>query len=297
MTTLSILVMALACDSNPGDEAVTDADEVDPIYEASVVSAIVAADLARWDESSAWGDHSAAGYLTAEVDPAFTASVAATLTQQEVDGWNVAYGWGDHALASYLTAELDPEFSASAAAVIAQADLDDWDTAYGWGDHAQAGYLTDTNPVVTGDLTMDGSLRVGNSILNAYAIGLPVGMGYSTDPLHIKLGYEVGVDALMFNLSVKGHLYQDASAFDISVVGYLYGVFGLTGVGVESSKGTVSASVYVAGDGYLVLKLEAPTDWHASDLVIDVVGGGSSYHTGAADLFTVVQAVHASTDL
>jgi hypothetical protein len=42
-----------------------------------------------------------------ETDPVFAASVAAGITNTNVTNWNTAYGWGDHSTAGYLTAEAD----------------------------------------------------------------------------------------------------------------------------------------------------------------------------------------------
>jgi len=47
------------------------------------------------------------GYLTAETDPVFAASPASGIILQNITNWNEAYGWGDHSTAGYLTAEAD----------------------------------------------------------------------------------------------------------------------------------------------------------------------------------------------
>jgi hypothetical protein len=48
-----------------------------------------------------------------EVDPVFGASVASTLVPLDILNWNAAFGWGDHAAAGYLTAETDPVWTAA----------------------------------------------------------------------------------------------------------------------------------------------------------------------------------------
>jgi hypothetical protein len=53
-----------------------------------------------------------------ETDPIFSTSQAAGITGDDITNWNTAHGWGDHSLAGYLTAESDPEYTASAAAGI-----------------------------------------------------------------------------------------------------------------------------------------------------------------------------------
>lgn len=47
------------------------------------------------------------GYLTAETDPVFAASPASGIILQNITNWNEAHGWGDHSTAGYLTAEAD----------------------------------------------------------------------------------------------------------------------------------------------------------------------------------------------
>ena len=42
-----------------------------------------------------------------ETDPVFGASPAGTITNTNITNWNTAYGWGDHSTAGYLTAEAD----------------------------------------------------------------------------------------------------------------------------------------------------------------------------------------------
>ena len=42
-----------------------------------------------------------------ETDPVFSASVAAGINATNIANWNTAYNWGDHSLAGYLTAEAD----------------------------------------------------------------------------------------------------------------------------------------------------------------------------------------------
>ena len=136
------------------------------------------ANAANWDTAYGWGDHAAAGYLTAytETDPVFTASAAAGITLTKINQWDTAYGWGNHANGGYLVAtaqdktnwntafgwgdhstegyltsftETDPVFSASVAAGISGAEVANWNTAYGWGDHSVEGYLTSTGSINT----------------------------------------------------------------------------------------------------------------------------------------------------
>jgi len=47
------------------------------------------------------------GYLTSESDPVFTASAAGGITSTQVTNWDTAYGWGDHGAAGYISAVED----------------------------------------------------------------------------------------------------------------------------------------------------------------------------------------------
>jgi hypothetical protein len=62
--------------------------------------------------------------------------------------WDVAYSWGDHSTAGYLTAETDPVFIASPASNITTSNISQWTDAYNWGDHAAAGYINTTQDVI-----------------------------------------------------------------------------------------------------------------------------------------------------
>lgn len=68
-----------------------------------------------------------------ETDPLFAASAAAGVTADKVTAWDAAYGWGNHAAAGYLTAytETDPAFAASAAATIHAEDMTAWNAKLG----------------------------------------------------------------------------------------------------------------------------------------------------------------------
>ena len=57
---------------------------------------------ARWEN---WTPNYLTSYT--ETDPVFTASPAGGITGTNIANWNTAYGWGDHGAAGYLTAEAD----------------------------------------------------------------------------------------------------------------------------------------------------------------------------------------------
>jgi hypothetical protein len=118
------------------------ATESDPVFSASDVSAIGAAEIGQWSTAYGWGDHAAAGYVTSEADPDFAASPAGGITAGQISGWDSAAAWGDHAAAGYVSTEADPVFGASAAVGISSTHVGNWDDAFGWGDHGGEGYLT-----------------------------------------------------------------------------------------------------------------------------------------------------------
>ncbi len=140
------------------------AGESDPVFAASDVAGVTLLDIDAWDQAYGWGDHAAAGYLSAEVDPDFAASPAAGVGASDIGHWNDAYGWGDHASAGYLSSytEADPAFTASAAAGISSGQVGHWNDAYAWGDHASAGYIDS----VTAGVGLTGGATSGAATLD-----------------------------------------------------------------------------------------------------------------------------------
>ena len=80
--------------------------------------------IANWNASFSWGDHSSAGYLTSETDPTVPSHVK-SITTQDIANWNAGTGGGGGN---------DPR--------ITDTQISNWDTSYGWGNHASQGYLT-----------------------------------------------------------------------------------------------------------------------------------------------------------
>jgi hypothetical protein len=118
----------------------------DAMTTAHDANVITSTDISNWNTAYGWGDHSTAGYLTAETDPIFTASAAGGITPTQVTNWDTAYGWGDHNTAGYITTETDPIFTASASSGITNTNITQWNTAYSWGDHSTQGYInSETN--------------------------------------------------------------------------------------------------------------------------------------------------------
>lgn len=151
-------------------------------------------------------------------------------------------------------------------------------------------------------LEVNGPVRTGNYVTNAYNLTLPTAGsagGHSTDPLHLKTNWTCGVTAdVMYNLHFEGYHFVGSSQIDVSAVGYLYGSNGHTYNSATKISGGVTVSTYCSSvDNKLVFKLTAPSDWHASDLVIRLAGGASYYLKNAADTFQIVNAVHSSSNI
>lgn len=151
---------------------------------------------------------------------------------------------------------------------------------------------------------VDGPVRIGNSILDAYSLNLPAhGLSYSPYPLHLRTDWECGVtNGPMYHLEFKGYAFNDATPYHVVATGYLYGDNGhinnrvLHVVGYD--KVTLSTYCASAAKGRrLTFKLTATKDWHASDLVVNFVGGPNNYLRQGADSFRIVEAIHAPSNL
>ena len=106
--------------------------ELDPIFTNSPAFNISTLDISKWNTAYSWGNHTAAGYITANsVD---------TLTNKSgnISMWTNDVGY----LTEYI--ETDPIFIGSPAYTITNLDISNWDTAFSWGNHADVGYLTGT---------------------------------------------------------------------------------------------------------------------------------------------------------
>lgn len=52
-----------------------------------------------------------------------------------------------------------------------------------------------------------------------------------------------------------------------------------------------------AADNKLVFKLTSTYDWHASDLVVNFIGGGSSYLRNGADSLQFISVTHSTSNI
>ena len=118
---------------------------------------------ARWDAAYGWGNHAAAGYLTAESDALALERIGLhTGAVGNVHGLTGA----DLAALGALTnvVEADPVWAAASNAVLTQAGHGE--TAYGWGNHATGGYLkVESDPVAATQIW--GSAQYPNALLTA----------------------------------------------------------------------------------------------------------------------------------
>lgn len=148
-------------------------------------------------------------------------------------------------------------------------------------------------------------LRIGNSIFGAATAALPVGSAFSANPVHVQTNWRCQVtDGVRYHLRFRGFNFTGADPFEFSAIGYLYGSFGHVNNQVRPlGATTVTLTSYCATEGgginggYLTFRLVSPNDWHASDLVIDFVGGASPAVAAGADSFAVRRLVNSASNL
>jgi hypothetical protein len=155
------------------------------------------------------------------------------------------------------------------------------------------------------NLQVAGALRVGNTVLNAWAGRIPLAASYTTDPLHIRTNWTCGVtDTVMYNIEFKGHNFLRAEEINVVSTGYLYGINGLTYERNATISGGTVVDAYCASAGKgnrLTFRVSAPLSsgqmFHASDIVLNLIGGTSTYQATAANTFQVVEVVHSAANL
>ena len=199
----------------------------DAMTTAHDANVITSTDISNWNTAYGWGDHSAAGYLTAETDPIFSASAAGGITATQVTNWDTAYGWGDHSLSGYITTETDPVFSVSPAGTITNTNITQWNTAYSWGDHSTQGYInsetTTTLALVNNTLTytdetgaqtnLDLSLYLDDTNLARLTSGsLNAGTGIATFTRDDNSTFDVDFSSLLSS----GNTFINSATFNSS---------------------------------------------------------------------------------
>ena len=146
--------------------------------------------VGQWDTAYGWGDHGAAGYLTAETNDLSSAVTWADVPDANITSSSVVQHQGNLTitesqisdLQSYLTAEtshadvvVDGDFAsqgimlrgASAGSYSILTDNSaNWNTAYGWGDHSTAGYQTTAGLNAAVDLHLNQSNPTAGYVLS-----------------------------------------------------------------------------------------------------------------------------------
>ncbi len=175
------------------------------------------------------------GSITTLSGTVATHGAAVTTVNNNSANWNTAYGWGDHSQAGYLTAEtshtdvvVDGDFtseglmkrgSTDGSYSIVTDSSANWDTAYGWGNHGSAGYLTSHQDIsgkasLTGAI-FSGTVFIGTSNVNSGSANFLVGHSHSTtNDRNIVSGYDNTVSGSNNNVSGQGNTVNS----DVSLV-------------------------------------------------------------------------------
>lgn len=147
---------------------------------------------------------------------------------------------------------------------------------------------------------------------NGTAVQFPFGSsvggracGYADTPyLSLETNYLCGSNMTndMYHLHFEGHIFRDSESFSCQAVGYLYGARGHTFAQTNcnddfptTSNLTMQLTSYCAPQsGNLVFRFFDPNwaadRWHASDLLVNYVGGGGSYIGRGADTLQIIDA-------
>jgi peptidoglycan hydrolase CwlO-like protein len=143
------------------------------------------------------------------------------------------------------------------------------------------------------ELTVTGPLRVGSTIYNAWSSLVPMSGSYSSNPLHLKTGWGC-TSGVMWNVQFVGYNFLAERTIHTSSVGYAYASAG--GIVYNQDRdfvdGTTVATTYCSSDGKVSFKLTSnavgANKWHASNVVLNLVGGPSSYAAAAANSFEIL---------
>jgi hypothetical protein len=174
--------------------------------------------------------------------------------------------------------------------------------------------LLDGTLTVSGSAVFEGKVRtpagtrIGNTIVGAYSGSMPTTeSGYSDHPLHIQTAWQCNItNGVMYNLNFRGYNFNAGKPFDFTAVGYMYGTNGHTkNTIVATIPGDIAMVSYCSTEGgglnggYLTFRMTQTgvNPWHASDIVIDFVGGASSYLVTGANTFTVRRFINQAANL
>ena len=95
----------------------------------------------RWEN---WNPTYLTSYT--ETDPVFTASAAGGITGTNIANWNTAYNWGDHSVAGYLTAEADTLATVTGRGATTTTDITTTGKIYYSNNFADLTALNNVNP-------------------------------------------------------------------------------------------------------------------------------------------------------
>jgi hypothetical protein len=153
-------------------------------------------------------------------------------------------------------------------------------------------------------VTTHGGLRVGNMVMGAWSASIPStfnGTGYSERRLQIKTALRCdngGGQGYMWHLEFLGHDYTGNKPFKTVSVGYSQASYPdeIQNLGSTQVYGAIAVTPYCSaadssGRKYLSFELDngrgGTSAWHASDLVINILHGGSGYEKQFTDGFAV----------
>lgn len=136
------------------------------------------------------------------------------------------------------------------------------------------------------------SLRIGNTLLNAFSAGLPhdfgAGSSYS-GALQLETTWSCSnavSHSYMWQVEFAGHDFNTDSPFRVVTVGYSTSSYAdlIQDVGTTVDYGPIGVVTYCSSNGFVSFELTRSTSaWHASDLTINLLHGGSGYQRSATD--------------
>lgn len=145
-----------------------------------------------------------------------------------------------------------------------------------------------------------GGLRVGNTVYGAWQASVPSsfnGAGYASGALQLQTelpcANNTGEAGYMWHIEFVGHDFRGASPFRVVSVGYSQPSYPneIQDVSSYVDYGQVRVAAYCSTDDYLSFELtlarSGSNQWHASDLTINLLHGGSGYERRATDGFAV----------
>jgi hypothetical protein len=142
-----------------------------------------------------------------------------------------------------------------------------------------------------------GGLRVGNAVYGAWSGGVPGafnGQGYASGALQMKTALTCGNgqgQSYMWHVEFAGHDYLANTPFRTVSVGYSQSSYPdeIQNLGTVKDYGNVNVNPYCSTDDFLCFELTrgGGGQWHASDMVVNLLHGGSGYERNFTNGFRV----------